>query len=62
MSLCRQINLTIYENVAFVMMSNKNPRMPSWQCYHFEAVSGVRQATDQNAELQNGDTVQERSQ
>ena len=47
---------------SFVMMLNKNPRMPSWQGYHLETVSGFRRATNQNAELHNGDTVQERLQ
>ena len=44
------------------MMLNKNPRMPSWQGYHLETVSGFRQSPNQNAELHNGDTVQERLQ
>jgi len=47
------------EHVTFVMMFNNNPRMPSWQCYNCETVGGFRQATNQNAELHNGDTVQE---
>ena len=33
-----------------VQYMNRNPRMPSWQsCYHFETVSGLGQATNQNA-------------
>ena len=47
------------ENVPFVMRSNKNPQMPSWQCYHFKAVSGLCRASNQNAELHNGYTFQE---
>ena len=58
---CAWYTPTQYEYVAFNMMSKKNPRMPSWQCYHFETVSGFCQATNKNTELQDGDTVQERS-
>ena len=36
-----------------------DPQMPSWQCFHFETVSGLCLATNQNAELHNGDTFQE---
>ena len=47
---------------SFVMMFNKIPRMPNWQGYHLETVSSFRQAPNQNTELHDGDTAQERLQ
>ena len=47
---------------SFVMMFNNNRWMPNWQGYHLETVSGFRQAPNQNTELHDGDTAQERLQ